>query len=159
MESAIENADTVVRRAPKGSEKYLKMAWMLAHSISRRGDVRDGVPVDLERSVYLFNTWLEEAPDSHFERPFVCCLLAGVLRDRFGYSKKREDLEEALQISYKAVERSDFDPTYHLVYLRTVQEQLESIYKSFEELEVLDRLILARRHVLEESTKRDDPER
>ncbi|KAF9630330.1 Tetratricopeptide-like helical protein [Lasiodiplodia theobromae] len=159
LESAIENADIVVCHAPKGSTKYLKMAWMLAHLVSQRGDVQDGVPVDLERSVCLFNTWLEEAPDSHFERPFVCCLLAGVLKDRFGYSKNREDLEEALRLAYKAVERSDLDPTYHLMYLRTVQEQLESIYKSFDELEVLDRLILARRHVLEESTKRDDPER
>lgn len=159
LESAIENADTVVRHAPKGSEKYMKMAWMLAHFIFQRGDVQDGVPVDLERSVCLFNTWLEEAPDSHFERPFVCCLLAGVLKDRFDYSKNREDLEEALRLAYKAVERSDLDPTYQLMYLRTVQEQLESIYKNFEELEVLDRLILARRHVLEESTKRDDPER
>lgn len=159
LESAIENADTVVRNSPKGSQKYLKMAWMFAHLISQRGDVLDGVPVDLERSVCLFNTWLEEAPDTHFERPFVCCLLADVLQSRFEYSSNREDLEEAVRLAYKAIELSDLDPTYHLVYLRTLPEQLLCIYKNFEEPEVLDQEILARRHVLEESTKRDDAKR
>lgn len=159
LESAIINAEMVIKHAPRSSEESLNMIWMLAHHVSLRDGVHDGVPVDLETSICLFNTWSKEAPDDHFERPFVLCLLAGALGNRFKYSNNRGDLEEALRLAYQAIDLSALDPSYHLMYLRTVQEQLNRIYKGSEEPEILDRLIQARRDVLEESTRRNDAER
>ncbi|KAH7025352.1 CHAT domain-containing protein [Macrophomina phaseolina] len=158
LRDGISAAELVVKHAPKSSGQSLEYTWKLAHYLRERYETQ-GNKADLEQSIDTFRDWLENAPDDHFERPFVLCLLAGALCRLFKASNERPVLEEALRLAERAVRLSALDPTYHLVYLRTVQEQLAQLWKSFAELDVLDQLIQATREVLEESTKRNDAER
>lgn len=159
LEGGIREAEVVLEHAPKSSNESLEMTWKLAHYLRLRYEEQQGDKADLDRSIDLFRTWLGDAPEDHDELPFMLCLLAGVLSCRFKAADDRRDLDEALELAHRAVRLSALDPSYHLLYLRTVQEQLAQMWKSFAEPSVLDRLIQARRDVLEESTNRNDRQR
>ncbi|KAK8206292.1 hypothetical protein IWZ01DRAFT_529644, partial [Phyllosticta capitalensis] len=159
LASAIDNAEFVVKRAPTASTEHLEMTWMLGHGLNKRFEKHQRQETDLERSICLFNTWLRDAPEKHFERPFVLCNLATAFRLRFEISKDRKHLEEALQQARKALDLSALDPNLHLAYLRTVEEQLRHLWLNFEEMDVLEKLIQIQRDVLQESTSRDDKDK